>query len=65
MGSPTGGGAPVKRGAGSIAALGSAPARAMREQARRRRDAEAKLQLHLLQLHDNAVGQLPSHPGAA
>jgi hypothetical protein len=31
---------------------GSAATRAMHEQARRRRDAEAKLQQHLLQLRD-------------
>lgn len=54
--SPSGRGATAKRAAGSIAALGSAAAREMREQARRRRDAEAKLQLHLLQTHDKAAG---------
>lgn len=36
--------------------LGSAATRAMREQARRRRDAEAKLQQHLLQIRNKQSG---------
>ncbi|MEV7134429.1 hypothetical protein AB0N24_16225 [Arthrobacter sp. NPDC093128] len=35
-----------------LVSTGSAATRAMGEQARRRRDAEAKLQQHLLQLRD-------------
>jgi hypothetical protein len=35
---------------------GSTATRAMREQAMRRRDAEAKLQLHLLQTRDKQAG---------
>ncbi len=46
---PSGGGAHTTRPAGLIHSYGSAGTRAMREQARRRRESEAKLQLHLQQ----------------
>jgi hypothetical protein len=36
---------------------GSEATRQLREQARRRREAEAKLQLHLMQTHNKVAGQ--------
>lgn len=49
---PTGGSAPRNRTAGILHPEGSEATRKMREQARRRREAEAKLQLHLMQTHN-------------
>jgi hypothetical protein len=49
---PSGGGAPRNRTAGIIHTEGSEATRQLREQARRRREAEAKLQLHLMQTHN-------------
>jgi hypothetical protein len=53
---PTGGGAPRNRTAGILHPEGSEATRKMREQARRRREAEAKLQLHLMQTHNKSTG---------
>jgi hypothetical protein len=53
---PSGGGAPRNRTAGMFHPEGSEATRQMREQARRRREAEAKLQLHLMQTHNKTVG---------
>ena len=49
---PSGGGTPRNRTAGIFHPEGSEATRQMREQARRRREAEAKLQLHLMQTHN-------------
>lgn len=51
---PSGGGAPRNRTAGTFRPEGSEATRKLREQARRRREAEAKLQLHLMQTHNKA-----------
>jgi hypothetical protein len=53
---PSGGGAPRNRTAGLFHPEGSEATRKMREQARRRREAEAKLQLHLMQTHNKITG---------
>ncbi|WP_230118439.1 hypothetical protein [Arthrobacter sp. Bi83] len=53
---PSGGGAPRNRTAGLFHPEGSEATRKMREQARRRREAEAKLQLHLMQNHNRIAG---------
>lgn len=52
----TGGGAPRNRTAGMFHPEGSEATRKLREQARRRREAEAKLQLHLLQTQNKKSG---------
>lgn len=54
---PSGGGAPRNRTAGMFHPEGSEATRQLREQARRRREAEAKLQLHLMQTHNKVAGQ--------
>jgi len=43
-----------------LISAGSAATWAMREQARRRRDAETKLQLHLLQIRNKQAGSQPA-----
>jgi uncharacterized protein YcbX len=53
---PSGGGVPRNRRAGIIHPEGSEATRKLREQARRRREAEAKLQLHLMQTHKKHTG---------
>jgi len=53
---PSGGGAPRIRTAGLIHSEGSEATRKMREQARRRREAEAKLQLHLMETRNKSAG---------
>ncbi|MFC9353136.1 hypothetical protein [Arthrobacter sp. NPDC057013] len=53
---PSGGGAPRNRPAGLIHSEGSQATRQMREQARRRREAEAKLQLHLQETRKKSAG---------
>ncbi|MFJ5699577.1 hypothetical protein [Arthrobacter sp. NPDC093139] len=53
---PSGGGDPRNRTAGRFRPEGSEATRKLREQARRRREAEAKLQLHLMQTHKKHTG---------
>ncbi|MBT2519406.1 hypothetical protein [Arthrobacter sp. ISL-28] len=54
---PSGGGASRNRTAGMFHPEGSEATRQLREQARRRREAEAKLQLHLMQTHNKVAGK--------
>ncbi|UKA53977.1 hypothetical protein LFT45_20095 [Arthrobacter sp. FW305-BF8] len=53
---PSGGGAPRNRTAGLIHSEGSEATRQMRERAKRRREAEAKLQLRLMDTRSKSAG---------
>jgi len=53
---PSGGDARRNRTAGLIHSEGSEATRQMRERAKRRREAEAKLQLHLMATRNKAAG---------
>jgi hypothetical protein len=53
---PSGGGAPRIRTAGLIHSEGTEATRKMREQAKRRREADAKLPLHLMETRNKSAG---------